>query len=752
MPNEEQVMDEKEKPVSVIGSYSRTIYSSDEFAINLYLSRDTANLPDDIKPGKNGRTFIKVSGTNIPTTESIPVKFYGSWEVNKYGQEFKALSFEYVKPETKNGLIAFLSSDVFPGIGPRTAERIVTRFGEDSLQVLRDDPDSLLEVPGITAEKLEVIKSAYAVSRSYAELAVFLGNCGIEGKTIFKINEELSPIALRNNTSARKMIEANPYILMDISGVSFSVCDKIAISLGSSLDCAQRIEAVIMDVLSSQTSVTGGMYVHINTLKAETYSRLNRAFAKPVVTAEQIAHEIDHLREIGDIVIRSKAAVYKKSFDEAEYKTSQNIVSMLKLPFSTAQDVEPVVEDYCRSSRIRPSEKQKQAIIKCLKNRVSIITGGPGTGKTTIIKGVIACYAKMNPLSSVTCMAPTGKAARRMSEATGRPATTIHKRLRLYDPENAVQQLERIEEGLVLVDEVSMVDNFLASKLMAAIDKSRCQLVLIGDRDQLPSVGPGAFLQEAIESGVIPCTRLTEIFRQKDGGSIIENAIKVNLGKENLNYTDDFQFVEAKDEDDALEKISEIFVKECKTWGIENVALLTPRRTVKGDVKCVADALNPILQKLVNPDAKAAVTFHNTEYCSGDRVMQWKNGDLSSNGDVGVITSIHKNDDGDNVVDIEWENGNTETCDRKAMETIGLAYAMSVHKSQGSEYSCVIIPVLWSQRCPLFKRNLLYTGITRAKSRVILVGDTKSIQYMVHSIDEGRHSLLSKRLEYNVTK
>ena len=437
MPHEEQVMDEKEKPVSVIGSYSRTIYSSDDYAINLYLSRDTANLPDDIKPGKNGRTFIKVSGTNIPTTESIPVKFYGSWEVNKYGQEFKALSFEYVKPETKNGLIAFLSSDVFPGIGPRTAERIVTRFGEDSLQVLRDDPDSLLEVPGITAEKLEVIKSAYAVSRSYAELAVFLGNCGIEGKMIFKINEELSPIALRNNTSARKMIEANPYILMDISGVSFTVCDKIAISLGSSLDCAQRIEAVIMDVLSSQTSVTGGMYVHINTLKAETYSRLNRAFTKPVVTAEQIAHEIDHLREIGDIVIRSKAAVYKKSFDEAEYKTSQNIVSMLKLPFSTAQDVEPVVEDYCRSSRIRPSEKQKQAIIKCLKNRVSIITGGPGTGKTTIIKGVIACYAKMNPLSSVTCMAPTGKAARRMSEATGRPATTIHKRLRLYDPETA---------------------------------------------------------------------------------------------------------------------------------------------------------------------------------------------------------------------------------------------------------------------------------------------------------------------------
>ena len=149
-------MDEKEKPVSVIGSYSRTIYSSDEFAINLYLSRDTANLPDDIKPGKNGRTFIKVSGTNIPTAESIPVKFYGSWEVNKYGQEFKALSFEYVKPETKNGLIAFLSSDVFPGIGPRTAERIVTRFGEDSLQVLRDDPDSLLEVPGITAEKVMV--------------------------------------------------------------------------------------------------------------------------------------------------------------------------------------------------------------------------------------------------------------------------------------------------------------------------------------------------------------------------------------------------------------------------------------------------------------------------------------------------------------------------------------------------------------------------------------------------------------------
>ena len=736
--------------VSVVGSYAKTIYTADDFSIGLYLTTDTAQIPDTIKPDRNGKMFIKVAGNNLPNSNSLLVRFIGNWEENKYGQEFKALSYEFIKPRTSKGLIAFLSSDIFPGIGPRTAERIVAKFGHAALDVIRDEPERMLAIHGITPEKLAVIKTAYAASQSYSELAVFLGNAGIGGKTIVKVNDELSAFAMMNNTTPTAMIQKNPYILMDITGISLSVCDKIAISMGASLDSQMRISAGILEVLTTQINLTGGMFVHIETLKAESLARLNKGFSNPVVKLDQIITEIDHLREIGEIVIRSNAAVYKKSSDNAEYMTSQSIVAMLKAPFQPTMPVEPIVEEYCGKSKIRPSEKQKQAMIRCLNNRISIITGGPGTGKTTIIRGVINCYAKMNPTSTVTCMAPTGKAARRMSEATGRIATTIHKRLRLYDTENVNQEPELIDEGLVLVDEVSMVDNFLASKLLAAVNKNHCQLVLIGDVDQLPSVGPGAFLQEVIGSGVIPCTRLTEIFRQKDGGVIVENAIKVNMGRDDLRYNDDFRFVEANSEEDALKKISDIYVDECQRWGIENVALLTPRRTVRGDAKCVADALNPVLQGLVNTTAKEVVVFHGTNYCLGDRVMQWKNGRMSSNGDIGVVSTIHRNDEGETVVDISWENGNVETCDKKAMETIGLAYAMSIHKSQGSEYNCVIIPLLWSQKCPLFKRNLLYTGITRSKSRVILVGDRKSLRLMIRSLDDGRASLLAKRLEYNM--
>ena len=759
-------MEMERKTETVTGQFYRELWKSDDGrSISLYTSTDK-NFPSFVKTGTK-TTTIKVYGYNLPEEKNLLVKFIGTWEDNKkYGPEFSAISYEYATPSTTKGLISFLSSGIFPGIGPITAKKIVDKFGTEALDVIgsRTRSKELLTIRGITLQKVGLITAAYESAQSYSQVAVFLGNCGIGGKTILKINEELQPFAAKKETTVKAMIEENPYVLMNINGISFSVCDRIAVQIGKALNSYQRISAGIMEYITNRTKMSGGMFVHIDVLREETLNRLNAGFSVPPVKAEELEDALQKMREQGSIVIRSNKAVYKKKAEKAEYETCQGVVKLLKSNFNQSEsEIEKTVAEYCAQSPIVPSEKQRNAIVRCLENRFSIITGGPGTGKTTIIKGVIWCYSKLNPTMPVTCMAPTGKAARRMSEATEREATTIHKRLHLYDTENINLDPEEIPEGLVLVDEVSMVDNYLAYKLLEAVDSKKCQLILIGDVDQLPSVGPGAVLQELINSDVVPYTRLTEIFRQKNGGVIVENAIKVNLGKENLVYNDDFQFIKAASDEEALKKITGIYVDECKKWGIENVALLSPRRSVskinngKKELKCVADAMNPILRNLVNPttdkegEKGTPCMLAGKEFRIGDRIMQWKNSELSSNGDIGTIVGIHNNEEEEKVLDVVWENGNKEVVDRKKAENIGLAYAMSIHKSQGSEYDCVIIPMISEQRCPLFRRNLLYTGITRAKKKVIIVGDENAVNYSIRTKDGGtRATLLSARLQYNM--
>lgn len=741
-------MEKEVKRTSFTGKFFRNIYSgSDGFSIMKVSTSDFENIPVSITT-ETGRAYATVLGAYLPELESVDIRYYGEWTTGKYGPQFEADSFEIESPTTKKGMIAFLSSDIFPGIGKKTAERIVEKFGTNSLNIIANQPKRLLEIRGISPERLGRIVAGYIQAQSYSELAMFLAEYGISGNILMKINEKYGNKAL-------SMIQKDPYSIMDVAGVGFKTCDKIARGLSVSLDSFTRIKSAISESIRSLCEREGGMYVDINDMFTKSMSVLNDGITPPPVTKERYKEAFQFMIDHKLIALRSKKLVYLIDYDNAERDVALKILNMLSKPVGASQAIIASLNKWCESATIQPSVKQKEAVINSLQNRMSIITGGPGTGKTTITKAIIDVYKDVFHLP-VTCMAPTGKAATNMQSNTGEVASTIHSRLHIYDDENCIP--ESIEEGLVIIDETSMVDNLLMKHIMESINPN-CQLLLCGDVDQLPSVGVGAVLSELIKSGIVPTSILKEVFRQQEGSAIIDNAIKINTGKQDLIYNDDFVFVEAKSEDDATRVITEIYQKEVHDWGIDNVALLAPlRRTQNGRLKCVSDALNPVLQDYANPEDKIITSggiksckIGDREYRVGDRVLQWKNKKDSSNGEIGEILDIYDDEEEYGLtVHIIWGNGNEVHAHKADMETISLAYSMSIHKSQGSQYDCVIIPVLSSQKCQLFNRNLLYTGVTRAKKKVILVGDKRAISEMIRKTDNNkRKTLLAERLKYN---
>ena len=333
-----------------------------------------------------------------------------------------------------------------------------------------------------------------------------------------------------------------------------------------------------------------------------------------------------------------------------------------------------------------------------------------------------------------------------MEETTGYPASTIHSRLQIY--EDYMSSGCMVDPGLVVVDEASMVDSLLMDKLLKAVSSKKNQVIFIGDVNQLPSVGPGLVLKDMISSGAVPISELTEIFRQAEGASIIDNANKVNKGLNDLVYDQSFELVTVNNEEEAVDRIKKIYADECKEFGIDNVALLSPLRRTQNRFMCVSDSLNSVLQAEIISSSAQSVVFNGKEYRLGDRVLQWRNTKLSSNGDIGTVKDIIQNDDGV-FVKILWENGNETEETRESMADITLAYSISVHKSQGSEYDCCIIPLLGNQICRLFQRKMIYTALTRSKRKIIIVADKgkTALNYCIEHNDENRrNTMLMQRI------
>jgi len=714
---------------------------SDSFC--LYSSSDFDNMPDKIsKANISGGTKVKVIGNALPRLTDWAIEFTGEWKNSaKYGYTFFAESHQLLRPETNKGIIKFLSSSIFPGIGSRTAELIVNEFGENTLDVIEHNPEWLWRIKGMSDDKIKTLTECYQKNISYSKLCAYLSVFGISSSIITKIND-------RFGSKAVSLIKHDPYVIQDVHGVGFYTCEKIARTENASLTSYARIEGAIKEVLKNYCEGTGDMCCDYAVFEQRALTVLNQELEPAPVNQERFRDSVKSAVKKGIIVIRAKKYVFLNEYDKAEENIACKVSEFAKSHQPIDKDsAEKAFEEYSQGCNIVLSSGQRNAVLNSLQNKISVITGGAGTGKTTILIAIIEIYKMFYPDNEVTLLAPTGKAARRISESTGYPASTIHSKLMIYEDYERVSQ---IEEGLIVIDEASMIDALLMDKLMSAISLGS-HVVFVGDVNQLPSVGAGSVLRELITSSAVKVSSLTEIFRQKEGGSILDNSLSINASDTNLKYDDSFELMKVDDEPSAVSVLKRIYTREVAKYGIDNVALLTPLRRTQSRFVCVSDNLNKEIQEAINPVVSGNVTMvlNGCEYRIGDRVMQWKNTEKTSNGDVGIITEFDSNDEGI-TVNINWENGESTTETRDSMEDIKLAYSFSIYKSQGSEYDCCIIPLVDEQISPAFRKNLLYTAVTRCKKRCIIVSskDKKALEYCIHHDDtNSRVSFLSKRIQ-----
>ena len=726
--------------MTVTGRFFKRISKpQSDWSAQLIRAKNVAELPISIsnKKEKGKPVYVMVVGYSLPEEDCFDIVYSGEWIENiKYGLQFKVKTFRRCFPDTKKGIAKYLSSKAFKGIGKTTASLIVDRFGEDTLNILRDSPERFLGIRGVTESKLAKIVKAFKETESYNTLCVFLAAYEVPTEKINAINK-------RWGADAVDIITANPYAICDVPGVGFPTAETIAIGMNDSkiLTSEERIKMCILYCLDQDSIVNGNIYTGIIELKNSVMKTLNSANYQIIISGDQYEAAFNILRAKHQIVLRSGRLVYSKKNDQAEQRPAHKLIELL----AKKEKLDPKkIELELEANKIL-SDKQKEAVMNSLINRVSVITGGPGTGKTTILKCLIKIYENLSK-KPVTLLAPTGRAARRMSESTGKPASTIHSAIHLYTNDLPVGECAKLEEGLVVVDEMSMVDQFLMDKLMCCMPTDNYHVVMVGDVDQLESVGAGCVLRELISSVVIPVSRLTEVFRQgQDSAVIVDNANAINKGECRLQQNDRFLFEYAFSEEDAQQKILDLYEKEVREWGADNVSILCPMRH-RGLV-CV-DKLNSKIQEMINPVQPGDPIYRlgGQEFRLRDRVIMTKNTEFASNGDIGVLEDIitEKEEDGgtETLFVISWDNGATHDYNKEEMVNVDLAYAITIHKSQGSEYASCIIPILSTQEFML-RRNLFYTAVTRSKERVHVVYDRNdAVQTAICRNEVGKRNTL----------
>lgn len=749
-------MAEKEPYQVLVGRFVRRLNKNNSDWSAMSVIVDTPEglslLPQGIQIS-GGIAYVKVTGTNLQQIQSVYIRYYGRWKHdNKYGWQFQAALCELLTPSTREAAKALLSSSTFPNVGAKTADAVLKTFGNDTFDIITNDPDRLMTVPGMRADRAASLVNNWRKVTGYLRTVKFLARFGFSEMRIQKVYDHFG-----ENTVEK--ISENPYQLIQVRGISFSETDRIGRALGKGLDSYERISGCVLAVL--QDLCTQDTYASLEVVTADSMGQLNSGIVndegKTVypVSQQRFGEALQAMAKNRLIKAVDNRYIFLRAMNAAENDVAVRLTALLKnpIPEEDVQKLKDALASFMQTSKVPYSARQQAAILKCVSSRVAVLTGGPGTGKTTVVTGIIAVYKAVFG-DDVILMAPTGKAARRMEESTHLPASTIHSRLQLRGEDAEVEEPEQITKGYIIIDESSMIDQTLMQSLIHSMASDDLHVLFVGDINQLPSVGAGAVLHELIASNVIPVARLTEVFRQKGGGgTIVDNANRINSGVTDLAYDDSFRFMQAGSEEEAVRLIKRLYASEVKEWGIDNVALLTPRRA-PGDnwkYKCAADALNLELQAMVNPpsgDPEKSAMICGKTWRVNDRVMQWKNTKDSSNGDIGVIQEFMIDKDGIQRVKIKWENGNETLVSATDMRNISLAYALSIHKSQGSEYQSVIIPILTSEQCAMFQRNLLYTGVTRAKKRVILVGDKPALaRCIVTASTNERKSMLARRLQ-----
>ena len=639
------------------------------------------------------------------------LKLTGQYETHpKHGQQFKIESFSVIYPTTTASITKYLGSGLVKGIGPATAGKIVDVFGENTLEIMDNEADKLLQVEGIGKKKLVQIKKSWQEQKAVKDIMLFLQSFDISPSYAIKIYHTYGKEAI-------KIVKENPYQLTyDVWGIGFKIADTIGRSAGFILDHPKRIKAGIIYVLN-EASNDGHVYLPMQELVNNCYEILNVDLSDSLLLFREM-EDYGLLKIVNDNVYLLH---YYRAERNIEYKISE-----------LCGGSSEITEKELNSVRLKTgyySDEQLQAIRNSLTHKILILTGGPGTGKTTALKGIIDSYKHLN--KKIMLAAPTGRAAKRMSEVIGFEAKTIH-RLLEYNPQDqffARDEENPLETDLLVIDEVSMIDTLLMNSLINAVT-SNTTLVLVGDIDQLPSVGPGNILNDLIKSDKIPTAMLTKIFRQAEESKIVVNAHKINKGEfpalQNNEYSD-FFFMQEADNSIIPDMIVELCTKRLPAkYGFDpmkDIQVLTPM--YKGEAG--ADNLNSILQSALNKN-EVLIIRGKRSYKIGDKVMQLRNNYEKEvfNGDIGLIYTI---DTEDQKLEITF-NGKIVQYDFLDLDDITLAYAITVHKSQGSEYPCVILP-LTTAHYIMLQRNLLYTAVTRASRMMIIAGSKQALQIAI---------------------
>lgn len=689
-------------------------------------------------------TQITVTLNGIAPLIGQLLEIEGEWVKHpKFGQQFKATTYKTVAPTEISGIEKFLASGAINGIGPAMAKKIVAEFGEKTLEIIAKSPNELLKVPGIGKKTAEKISTSYLEQSELTEIMVWLENHGISNTYAGKIFAKYGSFAI-------DIMEKDIYrLFQDIEGIGFLTADKLAFNLGIQRDDKRRIISGI-DYALMQLCNNGHCCIPEMALVDKT--------AKILQVNNQIIFTILKERidngSLNTEVVGGETLIYPPYLYYAEKKVATRLLQL-------QQATEPLSEDnlslfikvWEKDNQIQLAQKQKEAIKACLHHGVLVLTGGPGTGKTTVIKGILSILKAQG--LKIRLAAPTGRAAKRLSETTGQKALTIH---RLLEANNLAQddnlQLgfskdidDQLDADVIILDEVSMVDIVLMHHFLNAVPDG-CRIILVGDTDQLPAVGPGSVLKDIIRSQKIPAIRLDEIFRQAQTSMIIQNAHIINAGRlpDLRKQYSDFVFYELNDDTSITQKILDLCTKDLPHEGfdvLKDVQILSPMHRFL----CGVENLNLMLQEQLNPKKNQdELKYSSQTFRVGDKVMHIRNNYQKNvfNGDIGFIQDINNEkltvDYFDHIV----------TYEKNELNELTLAYASSVHKSQGSEYKVVIIPLSTSHYIML-QRNLLYTAITRAKQKVIIIGSKKALMTAVQSNrTQKRYTLLAERLAHKL--
>lgn len=781
--------------VTIRAKYLKTIHEDDISGFCVFLC--------DVIVSENKTNTYIIKGYHLPSIRKVYYTYTGSWEKYNATYEFSVTSFSLEMPTSKESVIEFLSSPLIKQVGPKIAESIYNAFLDKTFEVIEHDYKKLTEVKGIKEQKARTIHESFMASKGVNTIYSLLGNA-----FTFKHATQIYSDCGNNLQKAIDTVTKKPYRLFHYRGITFKMVDELAkIYLNDPKDTGRIITAG--KCVLNTCALSGNVGMPIVEFLKQTANMLNGdkgAYTEPdnkvdILSIKQVVGKYSAAKcadvKNGIVFVYQNKIIFQAKQAAAEQYIATKLRRLIKnfIPLSNSDGkyvipaafgsvgyytMDELIAQYEEASHITLDAVQKQAVKQCFESGVSIVTGGPGTGKSTIMKAVLYIQNHINSASEVTLLAPTGRAAKRLSEATGGIASTIHSALHIIpDDENGANGCNcadtdvELSSDLVIVDEMSMTDMSVMYSLCKSVENGK-RLVLVGDTEQLPSVGAGDVLHDLIRSGVIPTVKLQTIFRQSNGSSIVENASRINSGDTKLVYDKDFKFIAALNDNrrtdstnnkslyysTAVDKVVNLYERAVDKFGIDNVVLLVPYRR-RGYLS--VNNLNPIIQSAINKSnlSGPCAKYGDNKFYINDRVMQTKNAKMTgengeavfvSNGEIGYVTNIYsthnEEEQKDEVHMLVEYNGQKVHYTKETMQSLDLAYCQTVHKAQGGEFKIVLFGLM-NEHARMLKRRVLYTGVTRGKNFVCLIGEKDALSQAIanNAEDEGRITLLCERLQ-----